>query len=619
MKWIVETLRRAVGQLPYLWRTLGLIWQAAHGWVAVWALLLVLQGFLPVAVVYLTRLLVNSLVNVAGKGVDWAVLQPVLAQAGLMAGVLALKEVLSSAASVVRIAQAELVRDYMSGLIYQKSLEVDLSLYDSPGYYDQLYRARTGASFRTLGLLESLGVLAQNGITLVSMMVVLLPYGVWLPVGLLVSMLPAFYVVLQNRLQFHRWTVKNTENERRTWYFDWLLTDRDSAAELRLFSLSEYFQDAFQTLRKSLRGERIQLARAQSGAEILAGSMALLVTGGAMAWMAWRVLLGQATLGDMALFYQAFSQGQSLMRVFLENMGEIYTSSFFLTDLFKFLEIEARVQEPEHPLSAPERVQKHIRLQGVSFSYPDSPQPTLQDFNLTIQAGSIAAIVGVNGAGKSTLVKLLCRFYDPQSGVITIDDADLRQFGLDDLRSKISVLFQSPVHYSATARENIEFGNWKAAVSEEQIWQAADAAGADGPIRRLPQGYATMLGRWFKDGADLSVGEWQRVALGRAFLRKAPIMILDEPTSAMDPWAEADWLARFRKLAAGRTAILITHRFTTAAYADRIYLMDAGKIVEAGSHEELLAACGRYAVSWNEQMSRWLDAAQARRGVDDSA
>jgi ATP-binding cassette, subfamily B, bacterial len=223
----------------------------------------------------------------------------------------------------------------------------------------------------------------------------------------------------------------------------------------------------------------------------------------------------------------------------------------------------------------------------------------LAGLNLEVPAGQVAAIVGPNGAGKSTLIKLLCRFYDPEAGRVEINGVDLRELSTDTLRSRITVLFQEPVQYNASAAVNIAIGN--GAERRADVEAAAQAAGADGPIARLPQGYDTLLGTWFEGGTDLSVGEWQRVALARAFLRRAPLVILDEPTSAMDSWAEADWLTRFRSLVAGRTAIIITHRFTTARYADVIHVMGDGHIVESGAHEELLAMGGRYARSWQAQ------------------
>jgi len=224
----------------------------------------------------------------------------------------------------------------------------------------------------------------------------------------------------------------------------------------------------------------------------------------------------------------------------------------------------------------------------------------LEEFNLTIRAGRVIAIVGPNGAGKSTLVKLLCRFYDPSEGEIEIDGTNIKNIPTADLRRLVTVLFQQPVHYNATVRENIEYGDLEQ--SGEALKEAAYAAGASEIISRLPEGYDTVLGKWFSGGTELSVGEWQRIALARAFLRRAPIIVLDEPTSALDPWSEADWLRRFRQLAAGRTAIIITHRFTTAMHADLIHVVNSGRIVESGTHDELLLNNGPYAESWSKQM-----------------
>ncbi|MGO9305993.1 MAG: ABC transporter ATP-binding protein, partial [Candidatus Korobacteraceae bacterium] len=232
----------------------------------------------------------------------------------------------------------------------------------------------------------------------------------------------------------------------------------------------------------------------------------------------------------------------------------------------------------------------------VRFRYPGSPRPALENFDLEIRAGQIVAVVGSNGAGKSTLIKLLCRFYDPEAGRVSLDGIDLRALDIEELRSRITVLFQQPVHYNDTVRDNIAYGDLRS--PSEALEPAVRDAGAEDLIARLPEGLDSMLGRWFAEGAELSVGEWQRLALARAFLRRAPILILDEPTSAMDPWAEADWLARFRELAAGRTVLIITHRFSTARFADVIHVMNEGRIIESGTHEQLLKAGGRYAQGW---------------------
>ncbi len=598
---LTRRLQAIPGRLTYLPTALGLVWSAARGWTIAWAALLIVQGLLPAATVSLTKLLVDSLVAVVGTGGDWETILPTIWLAVLMGVLLLLNQILASISNWVRTAQAESVRDHVTSLLQRQSLALDLSFFDSADYYDHLHRARAEASFRPVSLLGHLGGLLQSGITLVAMAAVLVPYGAWLPIALLVSTLPALYVTARHNLREHRWRRRRTADERRVWYYDWLLTARETAAEVRLFGLGGHYRSRYQALRERLRREKLALLRGRALARLGAGLAALLVTAAVLGWMGWRAWQGTFTLGDLALFYQAFAQGQGLMRSLLENVGQVYSNSFFLANLFEFLGLTPEVVDPESPQPAPVALEHGIVFQRVTFRYPGTERTALSELDLVIPAGQIVAVVGENGAGKTTLIKLLCRFYDPESGSIQLDGTDLHDLRLEDLRRMITVLFQEPVRYHTTAAENIALGDLGTGADFREIEEAARASGADWPISRLPRGYDTPLGRWFEGSIDLSVGEWQRIALARAFLRQAPIIILDEPTSAMDSWAEVDWLRRFRRLASGRTALIITHRFTTARHADIIHVMDQGGIVESGSHEELLTLDGRYAESWRAQ------------------
>ncbi len=601
---LAAKLRKALAQLPHLPRALGLVWQVARPWTVAWILLLILQGLLPAAAVYLTKLVVDGVVTALRSGGAWPDARAVLLLVAVLGMVMLLMEVTRSSISWIRMVQAELLQDHISGLIHQKSAAADLAFYEFPDYYDHLHRARSEASYRPVALLENLGSLFQNSITLVAMGAILLPLGPWLSLALVASTLPALFVVVRYALMEYQWRQRTTADERRTWYYDWVLTAVDTAAELRLFGLGKHFQTAFQALRKKLRDERLRLARRQTLAELGAGILALLITGAALVWMVWKAMLGLVTLGDLALIYAAFNQGQRLMRTLLESVGQLYANSLFLGNLFEFLALEPLIVEPSVESAKTQRaVHDQINFQNVSFRYPHSEHLALDDFSLTIPAGRIVALVGPNGAGKTTLVKLLCRFYDPEAGGIEIDRTDIRQIATPSLRRLITVLFQQPVHYNATVRENIEYGDLGIGAQQSDIEAAVNAAGAEEIVSRLPAGYASILGKWFTGGTELSVGEWQRIALARAFLRRAPIIVLDEPTSALDPWAEADWLQRFRKLAHGQTAIVITHRFTTARYADEIHVMESGRIIESGTHDNLLLQNGRYAESWTRQMS----------------
>lgn len=588
--------------INHLIKTLSLVWAASGYWTLASMVMLLVQGILPAISLTFTRQVVDNLVVVAGNGLSAANVQKILIPVVLMAGIMLLGEFFNSSGEWIRTAQSELVNGHITALIHNQSVAVDYGFYEYSEYNDKLNRAREGASGRSLALLESIGSLLQNSVTLLAMATILIPYGLWLPTILIISAFPAFYILMYLSKIQYQWSQRTTTDRRWLMYYDYLLTNSSTAAEVRLFDFANHFQSAYQILRRRLVKEQFHLLKLQTLGRFIAAIIALIITGGALAWMGRQVLLGILTLGDLALFFQVFNQGQGIVKELLSNIGKIYRNSLFIGNLFEFLQIQPTIVDPENPVAVPTKPQKEIRFRQVTFRYPGATEAVLENFNLTIPAGKIVAIVGDNGAGKSTLIKLLCRFYDPDSGRIELDGIDLRNFVVKEFRRLITVLFQSPIPYYTTAGENIALGDITALSNQVEIESAAKASGIHEKIMRLPLGYNTMLGKLFPDGTDLSGGQWQRLALARAFFRRAQIIILDEPTSAMDPWAEYDWLERFRTLAEGRTAVVITHRFTLAMQADIIHVMRAGRIVESGNHGELLALGGLYAQSWEAQM-----------------
>lgn len=582
---------------------MGLVWQSTRWWTLCWGGLLVLQGALPAFTVYLSKVLVDRLASVMGAGFTEEAINHLVGPVLLLGAAMLLTQVLQGVISWVRSAQAELLQDHIKARVHDQASKVDLEFYESPAYYDEMERANSQADKNSLALLESLGQIIQHAVTLFAIALIILPYGVWLPAALLISTLPALWVVLRHNLRHHGWWKKTTEDRRRLQYFDWILTSRYYAPEVRIFKLSGHFRRQYNQLRTVLRKAQLHLMRKQSVAQAGAGVVAFVVTGGVMLWMVLRAMRGQATLGDLALFYQAFQKGQGLLRTLLGNVGKVYSNMLFLEHLFNFLDIEPNMRAPAVDAAFPEKPYA-INIENVDFRYPGSEQLALKRFSIDIPAQKTVAILGPNGAGKSTLLKMLCRFYDPEVGSIKINGTDIRDLPHDALLREITVLFQYWVNYAGTLAETVAMGDLDGQPDMVRVRQACKASGVTDMLKDLPAGYDTLLDKRFSGGVDLSGGQWQRVALARAFYRKASILLLDEPTSYMDPWAESKWLDRFFELARDRTTIVVTHRVTTAMRADLIYVMNDGQVVESGTHDELMLMDGLYAQTSEEMRVR---------------
>lgn len=579
-----------------------MLYQAAGGLLIGWIAIPLALGLVPAAIVHLSRRLVDEIVRVAGEGVgNWSEFRNAVLLASIIGLLLILAETARGASSWLRTKMSDLVEERMALEVHQKSIHVDLAFYDLPEFHDHLHRARVDAYNRPMGLLDGIGSLLRNVVTLAGLMAVLISVSWLLPVLLLIGALPVLVVAVAHTYRYYRWQLDTTAERRRTRYLDWVLTGQAAAVELRVFDAGQYFSETFQEVRGRLRQRRLQLLKSEAIAVIVAVMLSLMAAGGALIWTVTQSVGGAITVGSLVMVLQSVAYTQRVLRNELRGLGEFCSNLLFLSSLFEFLDLEPVVVSPSRARSVPAGRPPAVEIRDVSFAYPGRDTNVLTELSLSLPAGRTTALVGRNGAGKSTLLKLLCRFYDPDSGTIEVNGIDIKELHLAEFRRLITVLFQESMQYSATVSENIALGSVGEETTREEVVGAARAAGADAIVADLPSGYDTLLGTWFPHGQALSVGQWQRLALARAFVRDAPIILLDEPTSSMDPWAEGDWMGRFQKHAAGRTALIITHRLTTAMRADVIHVLDGGQLVESGNHCELLEGKGLYAESWRRQ------------------
>jgi ATP-binding cassette subfamily B protein len=386
-----------------------------------------------------------------------------------------------------------------------------------------------------------------------------------------------------------------------TRYVTTILTSIEYAKELRVLGLGEEFLRRHRGLRTQAMRERREMTKRRTAHDIAAQSLTVAVVFGAMFFIAQRALAGAISVGDVVMYFGAFQRAQEFFREMVTGFAALYENNLFLADFDRFLALESRIVDPPRPRVFPNPVTRGIEFDEVTFRYPGTDRDVLRNVSFTIQPGEHVAVVGENGSGKTTLVKLLCRLYDPDGGAVRIDGVDLREMRVDDVRDHFAVVFQDYARFYLTARENIWLGNVALPPDAETVREAARRTGADAVIEALPFGYETTLGRQFQNGVDLSVGQWQKLALARGFLRQTPFIVLDEPSAALDPRAEAEVFDHFHELTQGRTAIFISHRLSTVRRADRILVLVDGRIAEAGAHDELVERAGVYASLFETQ------------------
>ena len=560
------------------------------------------RAFLPIATLYVGKLIIDEAVRLVGAGVAGDVaeawqrgqLDHLMVLLGLEFGLAIGSDLLGRMTSYVDTLLSERFTNATSIRLMEHAAELDLEDFEDADLQDKLDRARR----QTMGRMSLMGQLfgqAQDAITVLSFAAGLLAYAPWLMVLLAVALVPAFigeshFNALNYSLNF-QWTPERRQLE----YLRQMGASVETAKEVKIFNLNRFFIERFRTLsEKFYQANRRLAARRAAWGTVLAalGTLGYYV---AYAYIAWRTVRGDFSIGDLTFLAGSFRRLRQLLESLLTGFSQVAGQALYLDDLYSFFEIEPEIRSKPGALPVPAPIRRGFVFEGVGFRYEGSERWALRGLSFELHAGEVLALVGENGAGKTTLVKLLARLYDPDEGRILLDGRDLRDYDLDDLRANIGVIFQDFVRYHLTAAENIGVGQIDAMGDRARIERAARKGMADEVVAGLPRGYDQVIGRRFKDGVDLSGGQWQKIAIARAYMRDAQVMILDEPTAALDARSEYEVFERFKELSDNKTAVLISHRFSSVRMADRILVLADGKVEASGTHAELMAQGGRYA------------------------
>ncbi|HNW57021.1 MAG TPA: ABC transporter ATP-binding protein [Bacteroidales bacterium] len=582
-------------------KSLKLVWESAPEWAIANTSISVLRSFLPLVLVWLIKILIDDITlaatNSSGFSFDkvmWMIIAVVV--------VYFLDEVSSDFSNYIRKKQSLKLEVYMYGLLHEKSVKLDLINFERPEYFDCLSRASREAPWRPNNILNNLIALLRSLLSLLLMAGLIVTLNWTLALLLIVANIPGIWMRLHYADILYNFQRKQTPEARKSAYFNWLLTGDRPSRELRLFGLGNYFTSLFKKSFLKQKEEEINIIKRRTLIELISNifkASAFLIT---LLFIASKTINSALSLGQMTMFLLAFRQGMTFIKDILSSVAGLYEDSLFIGDTFEFLNLKEKIT-PVEPIVIPAPLKEKITVENLSFTYPGNRSKTINNISFEIRKGEIIALVGPNGAGKSTLARLLCRLYDPDSGVVKYDGNNIRNMDPEEYRKFFSVVFQDFMLYNLTAGENIRLGNIHQEEPDVKMKSSSAITGVNDLITNLPKGYDTVIGNLFDDSRELSWGEWQKIALARALFRDAPVLILDEPSSVMDAETEYDIFTRFREIVKDRTSILISHRFTNVSLADRIIVLDKGAVAETGTHDELMKRKGIYFNMFTKQSS----------------